>query len=94
MDREDREDGRREPIELVVSDKSASGYQGVHRTGVDKWQTQVYHNGTLYHVGHNDQPQGAARTHCVCKRFVDRMRHRGVLPPPPEGVTVFSYGIG
>ena len=37
-DKEDREDCGREPIPPVLSERSESGYKGVHRTGISKWQ--------------------------------------------------------
>eukprot|EP00966_Prymnesium_polylepis_P193602 4487500-Prymnesium_polylepis.1 len=77
-DRQDMEDGHREVLELHKSERSESGYKGVHKCG-GKWQTQVYHEGQLYHVGAHDGPEACARTHAVCMRLVEKLRTRGML---------------
>ena len=79
VDREDREDGSRDPVDLVVSERSESGYKGVHRSGGDKWQCQVYYNSTMYHVGHSTEAMVCARTAAVCARLIDVMRTRDVF---------------
>ena len=78
-DREDREDGRREAVDLIRSERSESGYKGVHRTSGQRWQTQVYYDGSLYHVGHHDDPESCARTMAVCTRLIKGLRRRGLL---------------
>ena len=78
-DMEDREDGHREPLELIRSHKSESGFKGVHKSGADKWQVQVYYNGQLWHVGHNPSPEISARTMAVCQRLIDNLRRRGIV---------------
>lgn len=45
-DRQDQEDGCRENLALHRSERSESGYKGVHKCG-GKWQTQVETLGTL-----------------------------------------------
>ena len=42
-DREDREDGHADDVEIIVSERSVSGYKGVHKTSTQsaRWQTQV-----------------------------------------------------
>ena len=40
-DRQDVEDGQREIVEIYRSERSESGFKGVHKCGPGKWQTQV-----------------------------------------------------
>ena len=79
VDKEDKEDGRYERLELITSARSDSGFKGVHRSGPDKWQTQVYFNGSLYHVGQAPDAETCARTMAVCQRLIENLRRRGLL---------------
>ena len=87
VDREDREDGRRDRIDLISSERSESGYKGVHRSGgkSGKWQTQVFYAGQLYHIGHHEDPRTCARTMALCTRLIINLRRRGLLPSTSGG---------
>mmetsp|Transcript_21236 Transcript_21236/g.64769 ORF Transcript_21236/g.64769 Transcript_21236/m.64769 type:complete len:714 (+) Transcript_21236:223-2364(+) len=77
--REDLEDGHREQLEMHTSHRSESGFKGVHKSGIGRWQTQVYHEGNLYHAGHSETPEACARVFAVCMRLVDKLREEGSL---------------
>ena len=40
---------------------------------------QVYFEGNLYHVGHHDTPELAARSFSVCNRMLEKLRLDGTL---------------
>ena len=66
-------------IELFRSERSESGFKGVHKCAPGKWQTQVYHEGHLYHVGAHDTTAQCARTFAVCTQLIRNLRQRKLL---------------
>jgi len=45
---------RRELLIPKTSHRSESGFKGVHKSGAGRYQTQVYHEGNLYHAVRRD----------------------------------------
>ena len=59
-----------------------AGFKGVHRAGASQWQTQIYFQGRLHHVGQSDEAASCARTFAACTRAISLLKHRSLLPEP------------
>lgn len=81
---EDIEDGHKDALELATSNRSASGFTGVHKAGNGKWQTQVYWEGNLYHCGHRDSAEQCARMFTACTQLMAKLQASGDIAEGAE----------